>query len=140
LASTLAGDADPIGASMKYPTSRLHFVANRFVPPRAMVCAIVLGPFVGAALAFGAVTAEEANTVTIDSLEFAPKELTVPVGTTVKWFNHDDVPHTVVDKNKSFRSKTLDTNDAFSFTFSSAGTFSYFCSLHPQMVGKITVQ
>jgi plastocyanin len=125
---------------MKQVTTRLFFAANRFIPSRALGAAILLGPLVGAMLAFGAIAAQEANTLTIKDLEFASKELTVPVGTTVKWVNLDDVPHTVVDKNKAFRSKSLDTNDTFSFTFSSAGTFNYFCSLHPQMVGKITVQ
>jgi plastocyanin len=64
----------------------------------------------------------------------------VAVGTTVKWVNHDDIPHTVVEKNKAFRSKALDTDDAYSFTFASAGTFDYFCGLHPHMVGKIIVK
>ena len=110
------------------------------MPRRAVLIATLLGPIFGAMLAFGTVMAEEANTVIIDNFTFTPKELTVPVGTTVKWVNHDDIPHTVVEKNKSFRSKALDTNDTFSFTFASAGAFDYFCSLHPHMVGKIIVQ
>ena len=78
--------------------------------------------------------------MTIDNFTFGPPELTVAVGTTVKWVNHDDIPHSVVDKNKAFRSKALDTDDAYSFTFASAGTFDYFCGLHPHMVGKIIVK
>jgi amicyanin len=78
--------------------------------------------------------------VTIDNFTFAPAELTVSVGTTVTWDNHDDIPHTVVEKNKLFRSKALDTDDSYSFTFTSAGTYDYFCSLHPHMVGKIIVK
>jgi amicyanin len=105
-----------------------------------MVVAILLGPVVGALLAFGAMAAQEANAVTIDNFTFGPPELTVPVGTTVMWVNHDDIPHSVVDKNKAFRSKALDTDDAYSFTFASAGTFDYFCGLHPHMVGKIIVK
>ncbi|MGC1666504.1 MAG: plastocyanin/azurin family copper-binding protein, partial [Bradyrhizobium sp.] len=67
--------------------------------------------------------------------------LTVPVGTTVKWTNRDDIPHTVVETgSRVFRSKALDTDDTFSYTFANAGTFTYFCSLHPQMVGKIIVK
>jgi amicyanin len=66
--------------------------------------------------------------------------LTVKVGTTVKWENHDDIPHSVVDKNKAFRSPALDTNESYTFTFTSAGTYDYFCGLHPHMVGKIIVQ
>jgi amicyanin len=107
---------------------------------RAVVAAMLLGPVVGALLAFGAVAAQEENAVTIDNFTFTPPELTIAAGTTVKWVNHDDIPHTVVDKGRSFRSKALDTNDSYSFTFTTAGTFDYFCSLHPHMVGKIIVK
>jgi plastocyanin len=106
-----------------------------------VIVAMLMGPFVGAMLAFGAVAAQDAgNVVTIDNFTFGPKELTVAVGTTVKWVNHDDIPHTVVEKNTTFRSKALDTDDAYSFTFASAGSFDYFCGLHPHMVGKIIVK
>ena len=108
---------------------------------RAVVIAMLLGPIVGGLLAYSAVAAQDApNVVTIDNFTFGPKELTVPVGTTVKWVNHDDIPHTVVEKNTTFRSKALDTDDSYSFTFASAGSFDYFCGLHPHMVGKIIVQ
>ena len=118
----------------------LRLVAARFTPGRAVVVAMLLGPAVGTLLAYGAIAAQEENVVTIDNFTFTAPELTVAVGTTVKWINHDDIPHTVVDKNKAFRSKALDTDDAYSFTFASAGTFDYFCGLHPQMVGKIIVK
>ena len=120
--------------------SHLRLAAARFTPGRAVVVAMLLGPIVGALLAFGTVAAEEANVVTIDNFTFTPPELTVAVGTTVKFVNHDDIPHTLVDKNKAYRSKALDTDDAYSFTFASAGTFDYFCGLHPHMVGKIIVK
>jgi len=120
--------------------SHLRLVAARFTPGRAVIVAMLLGPVVGAMLAFGTLAAEEANVVTIDNFTFTPSELTVAVGTTVKWVNHDDIPHSVVDKNKAFRSKALDTDDAYSFTFASAGTFDYFCGLHPHMVAKIIVK
>jgi len=67
-------------------------------------------------------------------------ELTVAPGTTVTWLNGDDIPHTVVATNKAFRSRALDTEDTFSFTFTSAGEFDYFCSLHPHMTGRILVK
>ena len=79
-------------------------------------------------------------TVTIDNFSFTPKEITIAKGTTVTWVNHDDVPHTVVDADKVFRSKALDTDDRFSFTFNDAGTFGYFCSVHPMMTGKVVVK
>ena len=120
--------------------SHLRLVAARFTPGRALIIAMLLGPVVGAMLAFGTFAAEEANAVTIDNFTFTPPELTVAVGTTVKWLNHDDIPHNVVEKNKAFRSKVLDTDDSYSFTFASAGTFDYFCALHPHMQGKIIVK
>ena len=120
--------------------SLARLAAARFNPGRAVAVAMLSGPVAGALLAFGAVAAEEANAVTIDNLTFTPPELTVAAGTTVKWVNHDDIPHSVVDKNKAFRSKALDTDDSFSYTFASAGTFDYFCGLHPHMVGKIIVR
>src|SRR6266851_1087020 len=107
----------------------------------AVIIAMLLGPIVGGLLAYGAVAAqEEPNAVTIDNFTFGPKELTVPVGTTVKWLNHDDIPHTIVEKKTTFRSKALDTDDSYSFTFTSAGTFDYFCGLHPHMVGQVIVK
>jgi plastocyanin len=80
--------------------------------------------------------------VKIDNFSFGPVTLTVPVGTTVTWINHDDIPHTVVstDDSKTFKSKVLDTDQRFSFTFSRAGTYPYFCSVHPKMTGKVIVQ
>ena len=78
--------------------------------------------------------------IKIDNFTFGPAELTVPVGTTVMWANHDDIPHTVVSTDKAFKSKVLDTDEKFSFTFSTPGTFPYFCSIHPKMTGKVVVQ
>jgi len=78
--------------------------------------------------------------VKIDNFSFGPMELTVPVGTTVTWTNRDDIPHTVVSTDKVFKSQVLDTDEKFSFTFSKAGTYPYFCSIHPKMTGKVVVQ
>ncbi len=77
--------------------------------------------------------------VTIDNFTFTPAELTVKVGDTVTWTNHDDIPHTVVSAGK-FRSKALDSDDSFTFTFATAGDYKYFCSLHPHMTGLIKVE
>ena len=121
--------------------SQLRFATARFAPNRGLVVALLLGPVLGAMLAFGAVAAQDASDViTIDNFTFTPKELTVAVGTTIKWVNHDDIPHTVVEKKTTFRSKALDTDDSYSFTFTSAGTFDYFCGLHPHMVGQVIVK
>jgi plastocyanin len=126
---------------MQILISKLRFAATRFASNRALVAALLLGPVIGAMLAFGTVAAQDAtNVITIDNFTFTPKELTVAVGTTVKWVNHDDIPHTVANKDKAFRSQALDTDDSYSFTFASAGTFDYFCGLHPHMVGKVIVK
>jgi plastocyanin len=125
---------------MKNVMNKLRRTASLVSFCRAVTVAVLLGPLAGALLAFGAVAATESDVVAIDNFTFGPQELTIPVGTTVKWVNHDDIPHSVVDKNRAFRSKALDTDDNFSYTFASAGTFDYFCGLHPHMVGKITVK
>jgi plastocyanin len=79
--------------------------------------------------------------VKIDNFSFGPANITIPAGTTVTWTNNDDVPHVVTsDDNKMFKSKALDTDDRFSFTFSKPGTYNYYCAIHPKMTAKIVVQ
>ena len=78
--------------------------------------------------------------VSIDNFTFKAPTLTVKPGTTVSWTNGDDIPHTVVASDGSFKSKVLDTGDRFSFTFAKPGRFGYFCSLHPHMTGTIIVK
>ena len=78
--------------------------------------------------------------VKIDNFSFGPQDQTIAVGTTVTWTNRDDIPHTVVSTDGVFKSKVLDTDEKFSYTFEKAGTFPYFCSIHPKMTGKIVVQ
>src|SRR5271167_2700248 len=78
--------------------------------------------------------------VKIDNFSFSPATITVPVGTTVRWTNRDDIPHTVVSDDKTFKSKALDTDDQFTYTFTKPGTYGYFCGLHPKMTAKVVVQ
>jgi plastocyanin len=79
--------------------------------------------------------------VKIDNFSFGPAAITVSAGTTVTWTNNDDVPHVVTsDDNKMFKSKALDTDDHFSYTFTKPGTYNYYCAIHPKMVAKIVVQ
>ncbi len=85
------------------------------------------------------VEAADSPTIKIENFSFVPDDLTVPVGTTVTWENGDDIPHSVVLSDKSFRSKPLDTHDKATFTFTKPGEMQYFCGLHPHMKGKITV-
>jgi plastocyanin len=82
-----------------------------------------------------------ATEVKIDNFSFGPATITIPSGTTVTWTNNDDVPHVVSsDDNKMFKSKALDTDDRFSFTFTKPGTYNYYCAIHPKMTAKIVVQ
>ena len=78
--------------------------------------------------------------VKVDNFSFGPGTLTVAVGTTVTWTNRDDIPHTIVSTDRVFKSKVLDTDEKFSFTFAKAGTYAYFCSIHPKMTGSVVVQ
>jgi plastocyanin len=78
--------------------------------------------------------------VKIDNFSFGPQSLTVTVGTKVTWTNRDDIPHNVVADDKSFKSKVLDTDEKFSYTFTKAGNYPYFCGIHPHMTGKVIVQ
>jgi plastocyanin len=78
--------------------------------------------------------------VKVDNFSFSPQTITIKPGTTVIWTNRDDIPHTVVSDDKVFKSKVLDTDEKFSYTFDKAGNFPYFCSVHPKMTGKVIVQ
>ena len=82
----------------------------------------------------------EAAEVKIDNFSFTPTTLRVKTGTQVTWTNGDDIPHTVVSDDQSFKSKVLDTDQKFTFTASKPGTYSYFCSIHPKMTGKVVVE
>jgi plastocyanin len=81
-----------------------------------------------------------ANAVKIDNFVFGPQTITIPVGGTVTWTNSDDIPHTAVSTDGVFKSKVMDTDEKFSYTFTKAGTYSYYCSIHPKMTGKVVVQ
>jgi plastocyanin len=82
----------------------------------------------------------ESMAIKIDNFAFGPAELTVTLGSTITWTNRDDIPHTVVNADKVFKSRALDTDETFSVTFSTPGTFPYFCSIHPKMTGTVVVK
>jgi plastocyanin len=113
-----------------------HRLANHTTAAIALALAVV-----GVTGVFHTVPAWGAATqVEIDQFTFAPQQVTVKAGTTVTWTNDDDVPHTVASSIKLFKSKALDTKDRFSFTFTTPGTYEYFCSLHPHMTGVVVVE
>ena len=78
--------------------------------------------------------------VVIDNFTFTPTPLTVKVGTTVTWVNHDDIPHSIVCPDLKVRSHPLDTDDTFAYRFEQAGSYDYICGLHPHMHGQVVVQ
>ncbi len=117
-------------------TGKNVWVAGLAVP--AMIAMLLLAgpPSVTANDQPSAANAE----VKIDNFSFGPQTVTVPVGATVTWINRDDIPHTVVSTDGVFKSKVRDTDETFSYTFTKAGTYPYFCSVHPKMTGKVVVQ
>jgi plastocyanin len=84
--------------------------------------------------------ADAAPQVMIDNFVYSPVPLTVKVGTTVIWINHDDIPHTVDSTEGKFKSAPLDTDDKFEFHFTAAGEYPFYCRIHPKMTGKVIVQ
>ena len=102
--------------------------------PRTMTYA-----FFAALLSVAPALANDAHVV-MKNFDFMPMQMTVAAGTTVTWTNQDGEPHTVVSGDGLFRSAALDQNDSFKFTFSKPGTYKYICSIHPKMVGIVTVK
>jgi plastocyanin len=112
----------------------MHAIKRRALPLAAAAMLLFgIGAYAGAAAP---------DAVSIANFAFAPTPLTVAPGTKVTWSNNDEEPHTVTsaDGGKMFKSPALDTDDKFSFTFAKSGTYKYFCSIHPRMVGTIIVK
>jgi plastocyanin len=111
---------------------------------RPIIAAAGLGGAAGLMLGMGmllAAPADPSGTISIDNFTFTPATLTVKANTTVTWINKDDIPHAIASATGAFtKSKALDTDDAYSFTFTTPGTYKYFCYLHPRMVGSIVVE
>ncbi|HEY3019170.1 MAG TPA: cupredoxin family copper-binding protein [Solirubrobacteraceae bacterium] len=82
----------------------------------------------------------EAKAIAIHGHMFMPSDVTVPTGTPVTWTNDDSEPHTVVAKDGAFKSATLEKGKSYSYTFSSPGTYAYYCSVHPDMKATITAK
>ena|SRR5580698_8540663 len=111
---------------------------------RSVATALVLGAVIGTGLAGSVLVARAqtaAATVSIDNFTFNPQKLTVKAGTTVTWTNKDDIPHGIAATENAFkRSAAMDTDGTYSFTFTTAGTYQYFCYIHPHMTGTIVVE
>jgi plastocyanin len=111
---------------------------------RPVLAAIALGAVIGSVMAAGVLIVRADNpagAISIDNFTFGPQTLTVKPGTTVTWTNKDDIPHGIASSNNAFaKSKALDTDDSYSFTFTTPGSYQYFCYIHPHMVGTIVVE
>jgi amicyanin len=111
---------------------------------RSAIAAAALGAVVGYGMAGGVLIARAQTptiAVSIDNFTFTPQTLTVKAGTTVTWTNKDDIPHGIATTGNAFsRSKALDTDDSYSLTFTTPGTYQYFCYIHPHMTGTIVVE
>jgi plastocyanin len=112
---------------------------------RTAISAALIGAAVGSVLAGGVLLAQAqspaAAAVSIDNFTFTPPTLTVKAGTTVTWTNKDDIPHGIAATDNKFkRSQALDTDNSYAFTFTTPGTYQYFCYIHPHMTGTIVVE
>jgi plastocyanin len=111
---------------------------------RSAIVAAALGAATGttlAALVLPSWAQSAPGTVSIDNFTFTPQKLTVKAGTTVTWINKDDIPHGIASSDNAFaKSKALDTDNSYSFTFTTPGTYAYFCYVHPHMTGTIVVE
>lgn len=106
----------------------------------AIVSTIVAAMPATAADAVGEQGQSHSAEVKVDNFTFGPVSITVPAKTTVTWVNRDDVPHVIASTDGVFRSKALDTDDKYSYTFDKPGTYAYFCAVHPKMVGTVIVK
>ena len=118
--------------------SKSAWIAGLAIPLMIVVALLLTGS--GAVKANAQQAPAKNVEIKIDNFSFAPGTFTVAAGTTVTWVNHDDIPHTAVSTDGVFKSKVMDTDEKFSYTFTKAGTYPYFCSIHPKMTGTIVVQ
>jgi plastocyanin len=107
----------------------------------AAVLGVACGPLVAPLVLPAWAQNRATSAVSIDNFTFSPAKLTVKAGTTVTWTNRDDIPHGIASANNAFaRGAAMDTDGKFSFTFTTPGTYQYFCYIHPHMVGTIVVE
>jgi plastocyanin len=121
-------------------TEAVHMLGVKLLAVMALLSVLLATGAVRPRPASPAQEKPTALAVTIDNFSFAPMQLEIAAGTQVTWINKDDVPHTVVSVDHKFKSRALDTDEKFSFTFQDPGTYEYFCSVHPKMTGKIIVK
>ena len=81
-----------------------------------------------------------AEAITIQDFAYSPGNLQLPVGVTVTWTNRDTAPHSATDSGRTWDTGVLSRGKSKTLTFEAAGTFDYFCSVHPSMKARLVVQ
>ena len=110
---------------------------RRFIPALLLTISLIPSAHAGQSIPNAPTPSQ---LVRIDNFTFTPAEITVTAGTAVTWINGDDIPHTIAATNHAFRSKVMDTDQQYTFTFAAPGTYEYFCALHPHMQGRVIVK
>ena len=119
-------------------TGKNRFVARLAMP--VMIAVLLLAGSSSVKASDNGNPAASSAEVKIDNFSFGPQTVTVPVGATVTWTNRDDIPHTAASTDGVFKSRVMDTDEKFSFTFTKPGTYPYYCTIHPKMTGTVVVQ
>ncbi|WP_410638917.1 cupredoxin family copper-binding protein [Amycolatopsis sp. lyj-346] len=101
----------------------------------------VAGLLVFLNLPFAGPAAAATQQVMVQGYAYSPATLTVRVGDTVTWMQHDEAPHDVVTTSApvAFRGPQLSAGQSWSYTFRQPGTYQYYCSVHPDMRASVTV-
>jgi amicyanin len=143
---TAAGKADPAGSAGLTTAAARTAMSRSVAAPAAMTHAgtshaVTTKASGSAATSSAGATAAATKTVAIKNYAFSPASLTIQVGDTVTWTNEDTAPHTVTVTSGpvTFNSGNLAKGQSFSYTFTVAGTYSYYCAVHPDMVGQVVV-
>jgi plastocyanin len=139
VAVVVAGCSSPPTATSPSATVATVSGATPGMPGMSGAPAMSAPPAGTATSATGSPAPVAGDAVSIDNFAFVPATLTVRVGSTVTWTNHDEEPHTIAASDGSFHSPGMDSKATYSHTFPAAGKFDYICSIHPYMHGTVVV-
>jgi amicyanin len=134
--SSHASNATPTSPSISFQSGMTPGMSGQTMPAMS---GMQSPPASASATTADAPAPQGGTAVSISDFKFNPATLTVPVGTTVTWTNKDEEPHTIAAKDGSFHSPGIDTHGTYSFTFTTAGSYDYTCSIHPFMTGTVVV-
>lgn len=133
LAGCAGGKVEPTSAAGEMPTKETAAANNAYAAatsdPTTSSAPVIAPP----------ATSGEGVEVEIEDFAFVPGTITIKAGTTVTWTNKDNVGHTATSDDGVFDSGMLGKGSSYSYTFTTAGTYGYFCTPHPYMVATIVV-